>query len=67
MSIEDTKGVQSNHVNADTEGAIEIRGVRIKRVKFIDSLRAFFPLGQSKLSEKRPYKAGVRKAGFDCI
>ena len=61
MSIEDTKGVQSNHVNADTEGAIEIR------VKFIDSLRAFFPLGQSKLSEKRPYKAGVRKAGFDCI
>ena len=31
-------------------------------------VRAFFPQGQSKLSIiiRCPYKAGFRKAGFDC-
>jgi len=57
---------QSNPINTDTEGAIE--SVRIKCIEFKENVRAFFPQGRSKLSIiiRCPYKAGVRKAGFDC-
>ena len=46
----------------------QLTGVRIKRVEFRDNDRGF-PQGQRKLSviTKCPYKAGIRKAGFDCI
>ena len=46
----------------------QLTGVRIKRVEFRDNDRSF-PQGQRKLSviTKCPYKAGIRKAGFDCI
>ena len=46
----------------------QLTGVRIKRVEFRDNDRGF-PQGQRKLSviAKCPYKAGIRKAGFDCI
>ena len=46
----------------------QLTGVRIKRVEFRESDRGF-PQGQRKLSviTKCPYKAGIRKAGFDCI
>ena len=46
----------------------QLTGVRIKRVEFRDNGRGF-PQGQRKLSviTKCPYKAGIRKAGFDCI
>ena len=46
----------------------QLTGVRIKRVEFRDNNRGF-PQGQRKLSviTKCPYKAGIRKAGFDCI
>ena len=39
--------MQSNAVNTDTEGAI--LSVCIKRVEFRENVKAFFPLGQSKL------------------
>ena len=47
----------------DTEGAM----CPVKRVEFRENERAFFPLGQTKLSviTRCLYKAGVRKAGFD--
>ena len=46
----------------------QLTGVRIKRVEFRDNDRGFLQ-GQRKLSviTKCPYKAGIRKAGFDCI
>ena len=46
----------------------QLTGVRIKRVEFRENDRGF-PQGQRKLSviTKCPYKAGIRKAGFDCI
>ena len=46
----------------------QLTGVRIKPVEFRDNDRGF-PQGQRKLSviTKCPYKAGIRKAGFDCI
>ena len=46
----------------------QLTGVRIKRVEFRDNDRGF-PQGQRKLSviTKCPYKAGIRKAGFDCF
>ena len=46
----------------------QLTGVRIKRVEFRDNDRGF-PQGQRKLSviTKCPYKAGIRKAGLDCI
>ena len=46
----------------------QLTGVRIKRVEFRDNDRGF-PQAQRKLSviTKCPYKAGIRKAGFDCI
>ena len=40
--------VQSNHVNINTEGAIE--GVHIKWVEFRENVKAFFPQKQGKLS-----------------
>ena len=40
--------VQSNPINADAKGATET--VRIKRGEFRENVRAFFPMGQSKLS-----------------
>jgi len=46
----------------------QLTGVRIKRVEFRENDRGF-PRGQRKLSVimKCPYKAGIRKAVFDCI
>ena len=46
----------------------QLTGVRIKRVEFRENDRGF-PQGQRKLSviTKCPYKAGIRKEGFDCI
>ena len=46
----------------------QLTGVRIKRVEFRENDWGF-PQGQRKLSviTKCPYKAGIRKAGFDCI
>ena len=58
--------IQSNLVNTDTEAAIE--SVHIKWVEFRENVRAFFSQGQNKLSVIMMclYKAGVRKARFDC-
>jgi len=46
--------IQSNLVDTDTEGAIEIArikgGAHIKRVEIRETVRAFFPQGHSKLS-----------------
>ena len=58
--------IQSNLVNSDTEGDIE--SVRVNRVEFRENVGAFFPQGQNKLSVIMMclYKAGVRKAWFDC-
>ena len=57
--------VQSNSINMDTEGAIEIKcpyyqGVCIKWVKFREKVRAFFPQGQSKTDRNKvSVKRGV--------
>ena len=58
--------IQSNLVNTDTEGDIE--SVRVNRVEFRENVGAFFPQGQNKLSVIMMclYKAGARKARFDC-
>ena len=45
-----------------------LMGVGIKQVEFRENVKAFCPLGQSKLSiiMMCRYEAGVCKAGFDC-
>ena len=56
--------IQSNAVNTDTEGVIEIF-----EIEFTENVRAFFPQRQSKLSVvmRCPHQAGVCKGRFDCI
>ena len=43
--------IQSHPVNTDANGPTEsVRGVRIKRVKFRENVRAYVPQEQGKLS-----------------